>query len=162
MPRQLKTGKEPIKSTSFRLNEQQKFALKLMARINGVSDSDALGNIIEEAAKMLPISRHYLDLYDEEESVRMLNLFALLDFKPSKASEEEERQQRAFCVAHGQFFWTDASRSTPRRAFAVTLWPHLNELVELWKTRRDEDYWVAAKAMAAILKKAKLDPPPFG
>ena len=159
---------KPLKPTSFRISPKHLFALRFVARQGGISDASALEETIERMADEVKSSRHWVEMWDEEESVRMLNLFALPEYKPAKVAPRGARKSlaeselRAFCFAHAQFFWADKARTTPKRPYAVVLWPHIEELAETWKKKRDEDYHVAAKAMTALLRKAKLEPPAFG
>lgn len=157
MPRP-KRHKDGLKHTSFRISERHRFALRVIARTKKESDSIALERAIEELADALPLSRAWSELWDVEESVRTLNLWALPQFKP--ATDEHERF--AFVGAHPQFFWADKARHTPHRARAIVLWPHLDDLVEQWRLTKYEEYHAAAKEMAKWLRKAKLDPPAFG
>lgn len=159
---------KPLKSTSFRISPKHLFALRIVARQSGVSDATAFEHTVERMADETKLSRHWVDMWDEEESVRTLNLFALPEYRPAQVAVRGARKSiaeaelRAFCFAHAQFFWADKARTTPKRAFAVVLWSHIEELAEQWKKNRDDDYHVAAKQMATLLKKAKLDPPAFG
>lgn len=147
-----------LKHTSVRVSDKHKFAMKVIARRESVSESIIFERTIERMADELNLSRHWLELWDDEESVRTLNLFALAEHKPTT----KERPMVQFVSAHAQFFWADKGRRTPHRARAVILWPHLDDLEELWRLKKSEDYHVAAKAMSAILKKAKLEVPAFG
>lgn len=144
--------------TSFRLSRRHLFALRFVARQRDTSINSAIEMVIERLANETHASRSWTDMWDEEESVRMLNLYALPEYKVAP----NEADIRAFCLAHPQFFWADKERCVPKRAFAIILWPHVMELAATWKKKRDEDYHAGAKAMAALLKKAKLSPPEFG
>lgn len=147
-----------LKSISFKLSDKARFALRVIARRQNKTDALVLEEAIEDIANRLPLSRHWLELWDEEEAVRMLNLFALAEYKAATG----EAARVAFVAAHAQFFYADKARQTPHRARATILWPHIDEMETLWTKKKSEDYWAAAKAMASLLRKAKLDPPPFG
>lgn len=148
----------PVDPTSFRLSQRHLFALRFVARQRDISNNSAIEMVIERLANETTASRSWMDMWDEEESVRTLNLYALPEYRAST----NEADARAFCLAHPQFFWADPQRRIPKRAFAVVLWPHVKELASAWKKKRDEDYHAGAKAMVALLKKAKLTPPEFG
>lgn len=150
--------RDVLKSTSFKLSDKARFALRVIARRRHKTDGLVLEEAIEDIANGLSLSRHWLELWDEEEAVRMLNLFALAEYK----APASEAPLVAFISAHAPFFYADKARQTPHRARATTLWPHVYDLERLWVKEKSEDYRVAAKAMASILRKAKLDPPAFG
>lgn len=151
----IKRHKEGLRHISFRISDRHRFALRVIARTSRQSDSVALESAIEALADALPLPRSWSDLWDPEESVRLLNLWSLPQYKP--ATDEVDRH--AFVLAHPQFFWADAARRTPHRARSVVLWPHLDDLAELWRTSKHEDYHAASKEMTKWLKKAKIDPP---
>lgn len=147
-----------VMPTSFRLSERHKFALRFVAGCSRETLNTTMERVINTMANEVPTSRAWATMWDEEESVRMLNLYALTEW----TAPTQEQDARAFCFAHREFFWADKERTTPRRAFAVILWPHVTELAHEWKTTRDEDYNAAARRMAGLLKKAKLTPPAVG
>lgn len=163
MPRPKRTS-SPLKPTSFRLSERAKFAARFLARTGDRGTSEALE--LEKALEMMAgersTSSSWLELWDENEAVRQLRLYALPEFKPSEHPRDNEKVIAQFLSTHAQFFYRNKSRGEPDRAKAEILWPHIDELATLWMTKKSEDYWCAAKQMASLLRKAKLDPPPFG
>ena len=167
MPRPRKHGVR-LQSQTFKTTERHQFAIRLVANQQGKSQSTVQEEMIERMANELTLSRRWDDLWDEEESVRILNCFALPEYRASEKATRmkgralTEKQVRAFVIAHAPFFYADKARTTPKRKFAVVLWPHVEELAQAWHENRDEDYYIAAKQMTAILKKAKLEPPEFG
>lgn len=153
----------PLSSTSFRISDRAKFAARFLARTAGVSDAIAVEKAISDAADKSHASMSWRELWDEEESVRTLRLWALPEFKPSTESASRNETERvAFVAAHAQFFYRDKARLAPDRARAMILWEHVPELEHLWRTKRTEDYHCAAKEMVKILRRAKLDAPAFG
>jgi hypothetical protein len=149
---------EGLKHTSVRISDLHKFAMRAIARSRGESDSVAVERALETEADNLALSRSWRELWDPEESVRTLALWGLPEFKPAT----KEHAACSFVVAHAQFFYSDKARNLPHRARAIILWPHLDEMEHLWRTTKHEDYWAAAKEMAKLLRKAKLDAPLFG
>lgn len=132
--------------------------MRFLARTGDVSDSIAVELALEERADKRKASMNWRELWDEEESVRTLALWGLAEFRPASTEVVLHR----FIKAHAQFFYSDKAHTQPHRARAVILWPHLNDLEQLWRTTKHEDYHAAAKEMAKILRRAKLDPPAFG
>lgn len=158
MPRHRKDNLGHRKSTSFRLSELHLFGLRLIARQREQSDGDAMERMIERGIAGLLSADWVSELWDEEEAVRWLRVFALPEYK----SAADERRLVVFLLAHQQFFWADKARREVDRARAVVLWPHRFDLEKQWQMTKATDHWAAAKEMAKILKAAKLSAPPFG
>lgn len=67
----------------MKISEKHKYALRVMAGVLGLSQSVAFERVVERIASELPIARNWALLWDEEEAVRMLNLYSLHEFKPT-------------------------------------------------------------------------------
>lgn len=156
-PRKSDTGMPTI-STSYKLSAKHRFALHLLARQGGTTYTAVLEDAVDELAKSkLNLPKHWLELYDPEPSMRMLRAFAISTYKAT--SEEDE--MIAFIRAHPQFWWADKDHTEPKRQYVTVLWPERERYIKIWRGR-DKNYWAAAEAMAADLKKAKIEPPKFG
>ncbi len=155
-----------VSSTSVRLGDRYRFALKLIARTGETrAESTVIENAIEDIAGKLPISRHWLELWDAQPAVAYLNMISLPEYRPldrSVSGAPSDAARADFISAHWQFFYSDKKRQTPIRANANVLWDDLDQLVTEWQKTKKTDYWSTAKKMTAMLKKAKLDPPSFG
>lgn len=167
MPKPLKYG-VPLQPKSFRLSPKHRWKLQVTAALRSRSMDDLIAEAIdhigrEVAAELGPNS--WDTLWDEEEAVRMLNVYAMPVYVPRAAGggEGNEADLLKFLFAHAQFFWSDKERTTPHRARAIILWPHRWELEKLWRTKReDKGYHVAAEKMAELLERAKLKVPAYG
>lgn len=164
MPRPLKHS-SPLQSKTMRLSERHRFKLSVIANLRGESEATLTEQMIDSAGADTDLGKASWDtLWDEEEAVRWLNVFALPGYRAKKTgggAGTEENLLR-FIFAHAQFFWTDTSRTQVRRAHAIILWPHRWELEKKWRTTRDQDYHAAAKDMAKRLEKVGLKVPAFG
>jgi hypothetical protein len=81
---------------------------------------------------------------------------------PGLKTTPAEDSLRSFVLAHREFFYADERATVPNTAFVLTLWENVEEYHRLWRDKRHENYWVAAEAMEARLKKAKVKPPKYG
>jgi hypothetical protein len=136
-----------------------------MARTGGEPESTAYERAIECLVAQRPLSRDWREIWDRRVAVANLNAYALPEYKPSTARSgggQSEADRVEFIFSHGAFFYSDKGMTIPHAERASVLWEHLDELVAEWVSKRKTDYHVAAKRMATILKKAQLDPPPFG
>lgn len=151
---------------NLKLSPKHQFGLRLVARIKGDSMGAEMGRVIDELARALPISRNWSELWDEDPAVATLNIFGLPEYRAAAQPQtwngiKDESEVHALVMAHPEFFYTDSSMVYPRRKFAVILWPHVDDLAKLWKRERDDDYYVAAKKMLAILGKSLSKDPDF-
>jgi exonuclease III len=150
---------EPLKSYGVKISPMHVFALKLIARTGNTSaEATVLEGVIESLAERLPISRNWRDIWDSNPAIAWLNAYALPEFKPL----QRETLRVEFIRQHLAFFYSDKAGKIPNAPRATTLWEHVDELAAEWVKTRRTDYWAAAKKMAAILKKAKLEAPQFG
>ncbi len=161
MARQSKSEKEGgTPNATYKLVDKHRFLLHLIARQKGLTYTQilekALDGMAHEADRVL--GKSWLEYFDPEVSMRTLNAIA----SPGFQAVPHEQQIHAFTRAHPTFFWDNKEMTRPRRAFVVVLWPNLARYMKSWATGRDKNYWVAAEAMAADLKKAQLTPPKFG
>lgn len=153
-PAKSETG-EPTKPSAYKIGDKHKFALHLLARQGNANYTQVLETAIDEKMKKLELSVHWLELWDTEPSVRTLNMYALTDYKATT----HEEHAIAFIRAHAAYFYSNKEMTVPRRPFAVVLWPNLKRYMKTWTDQRAKNYYAAAEAMDADLKKAKLEPP---
>lgn len=153
MARPRRHENEQLKTSTYRISSRHKFLLRLLARQTNRDDGPTIEYALEQLADRTPMSKHWLELWDEQEAVRVLNLFGMPDYKPST----EEHALKAFALAHAKFFWTRSG--TPHRARAVVLWPHIWEVCDLWRQTKHEDYPAAERKMLEILAAARLEAP---
>lgn len=144
---------EQLKTSTYRISKRHKFLLRLLARQTSRDDGPTIEHALEQLAAHTRMSRNWVDLWDDEECVRMLRLFAMSDYKPSPP----EQKQKLFVLAHARYFW--APNGEPHRARAIVLWPYLKELDQLWTETKHQDYKAAERRIVEILKQAQLDPP---
>lgn len=151
-----------LKHTAMRISEMHRFGLRFLARTGDESDSMAVERAVQDRAdsRSESTSRSWRDLWDPEESVRFLALWALPEFRIG--SDKDEKILVPFVAAHREFFYSDKARTIPHRARAIILWPHRFDMEALWRKTMHEDYHAAAKEMAKLLRKARVDPPVFG
>jgi hypothetical protein len=155
-----KKHNEGLTSYTLHISPRLVFALKMIAR---TGETRAEGTVLEEAiqqiADKLPISRHWSELWSTgSPSVTWLNAYALPEYRPIV----KEQKRFEFIMQHSAFFYRDKAKTHPIAENANVLWDDIDELAEEWTKKKKTDYWVAAKKMAAMLKKAGLNPPPFG
>lgn len=154
-----------LTSVTVRISEQHKFLARLMARTRGEPESTAYERAIDRLVSETPMSRNWREIWDRRPAIRDLRAYTLPEYKPSTSRSGggwSEGDRVEFIFAHGDFFYSDKARTEPHEANATILWEHLDEMVGEWMTKRTNDYFVAAKKMATLLKKAQLDPPSFG
>jgi hypothetical protein len=157
-PGRPKTRTEPIAPpTSYRFTSRHRFALNLLAKQTSSNQVAALQQAIEIAVRELGLSRSWEALYNDDEVIATLNLYALQEYRV----DDTEKQRRQFIFAHNRFFYTDAKRTQPHAVFARILWPKIDEYAAKWFEHLHDDYNIAARAMAADIKKAGRTPPPI-
>jgi hypothetical protein len=141
-----------------RFDGQTRFALELLSAQRGQKFTrvveDALIKDAKEVARV-ELGQDFSTLWHEHEGVRTLNLFACPGYKISP----DEDVLRSFVLAHKEFFYADPKATIPQIGYVLTLWDHVQHYLELWRSKRSENYFVAAEAMEAALKKAKIKPP---
>jgi hypothetical protein len=147
---------------SLRLDPKTKFMLDFIARIQGQSITTVVEKAVREAANKTGISapdeqydRYWSDFWDPSEGIRTLNLIA----DKSYETTYDEDELHNFTVTHWPFFYTNASSDTPRRPYIDLLWPKIGHYLDIWREKRNEDYWAAGKEMAADLTAAKVAAP---
>lgn len=150
---------EGTKKYTLKFGEKQVFALRLLSRIRGETMDLYLGSVVEHEADKLKISRHWLQLWDEEPCVAMLNLFTLKEYKPAVTVQRSygithEDEVCTFVRAHPQFFYVDKAQTVVNRDAAIVLWPVIEEIALEWKRERHKDLKIGSKRLAAALKKA--------
>lgn len=144
-----------------RFDDTTKFALSLLAKQQSkkqvVVVEDAIHSLVSEMCEKV-LGQQFSLLYHPHDGVRLLNLFACPAYKLSA----DEGELKAFIVAHREFFYADSAATIPNIGLVLTLWDQVEHYRELWREKRHENYWVAAEAMEARLKKAKIKPPKYG
>lgn len=147
--------------TSFRFEPLTDFALDLVARQRTQKRAAVIHDAVIALGKQVAddeLGQSLATLYHVHEGVRTLNLLAC----PSYKTTPDEDDLRAFLVAHKEFFYADDKATVPSVALVTTLWDQLEHYRQLWREKRHDNYWVAAEAMEARLKKAKIKPPKYG
>jgi hypothetical protein len=149
-------GRELAKSDHYKLSDRARFALRWLMAHESARDRTALiEELVEgradDVCKQRNIAPHWLTLFSpHNEGISTLRLFALPNYRPSSA----ERAQHHFVMQHAPFFYDDDQQTQPSVQRVTILWPRIKEYQKLWQAKRDTDgMWIAAKAMAAELKK---------
>lgn len=156
-----KKARTKIEFFSARFDPQTSFALNLVAKQRGQKKANVVEQAILDLAKKIAekeLGQALTNLFHPHDGVRTLNLLACPGYK--RTSDDEDL--RAFILAHKEFFYSDAAASIPNVGLVITLWDDIDKYRELWREKRHENYWVAAEAMEARLKKAKIKPPKYG
>lgn len=147
---------------SLRLDPKTKFILDFVARARGQSITTIVeraildmgdNTSIDESPNNIPIT--WRNFWDANEGIRTINL--LLDSRYRTNFDDDEILD--FLKIHWPFFFTSNSKSTPMRDFVYLLWPKLDEYLEIWREKRQGDYWAAGNRMAEDLSAAKVKPP---
>lgn len=144
-----------------RFDEHTRFALNLLAKQQGKKYVTIIEDAIQSLAKEMcqrELGQPLSVLFHPHEGVRTLNLLAL----PSYRKSPDEEELRIFVLAHKEFFYADDKGKVPNLGLVMTLWDQIEHYRELWREKRHENYWVAAEAMEAHLKKVKIKPPKYG
>ena len=115
---------------------------------------------VHAAAKTAKLKSEYGDLgwedfWDPEEGIRFLKL---LDCKAYQSNFDED-DLKAFVLEHNEFFYSDYSKSIFKVAYLRVLWPKVDQYRLLWREEKQNDYWIAGRAMAADLTAAQIRPP---
>lgn len=153
-----------LESRSFRLGRRERFALRLLSRQTGVEPNVLIDRLIrEEADRVLAggseLGKHWLALYDPEDSIATLRLLSIPRYRP----DEEDEKIRAFVNAHAVFFYSDAEQLVPHGERCAVLWPNrttIKRYAQAWFKTRERDVHGVAKDMAAALKAAGASVPP--
>jgi hypothetical protein len=138
-----------------------KFILDFISRVNGQSITTVVERAVRAAGKTAKLKGGlggdlgWEDFWDPEEGIRLLKL---LDCKAYQSSFDEE-ELKAFVLAHRVFFYSNYVNSIFNVAYLRVLWPKLDEYRLLWREEKENDYWIAGKAMAADLAAAQIRPP---
>ncbi len=138
-----------------RLDDKTKFAVDLISKQRMQKATQVVEAAIRDNADGLDLGVPWTALWDPDEGVRTLNLLAC----PRYRATPDEEEIRAFTLAHKEFFYSDEDATIPHRGFVSLLWPKLQHHMELWRAKRHENYWIAAEAMEAALKHAKVKAP---
>ena len=152
-------------SLSLRLDPKTKFILDFVARINGQSITTVVERAIKIASQNICVNsnsrdsdedlRNWMHFWDSNEAIRTLKLISDSDY-PTTFEEDEIL---SFVRQHWQFFYTSPSHVCVRSAYVQVLWPSISRYMEIWRSQKAQDWWVAGRAMATDLAKAKISGP---
>ena len=149
---------------SLRLDPKTRFVLDFVARIKSQSITTVVERAIMESAGRVglgvtsleggeTVPEHtWSDFWDPSEGVRTLILLKN-SYYPTTYDEDD---LRAFTTDHWQFFYRKPSAKEPRRDFVQVLWPNIERYLEIWRTKKSEDYRAAGKVMKADLLAARV------
>jgi len=143
---------------SLRLDPKTKFILEFVARTQGQTLTTVIERAIRVSCGEVTIGSDRLGwdyFWDPEVGVRTLKLLACPDYP----STHEEDELRHFTKTHWEFFYAREKSDELRRAYVETLWPKIEEYLNIWRDQRNSNYWAAGAAMAADLSAAQLKVP---
>lgn len=150
---------EPL---SVRLDPKTRFVLEFVARVNGQSITTAVERAIKDFATSTTIGgghegepRNWSDYWDAEEGVRLLRMWT----DPSYPTTFEEDQVISFCKAHWEFFFYRQIDGDVIRHNVEILYPNIQSYLEMWRSKKREDYWAAGREMKRALESAKISSP---
>ena len=167
--RMVKMVQEPkrskTESLTLRLDPKTKFILEFVARINGQSITTVVERAIKNSSQSVCVNpnrendeeavRNWTNFWDPDESVRTLKLIS----DPDYPTTFEEDELLSFIKDHWQFFYVTATRHVVRSAYVQILWPNIDRYLEIWRSKRTQNWWSAGEAMKADLGKAQVASP---
>jgi hypothetical protein len=146
---------------SLRLDPKTKFMLDFMSRVQGQSITTVVERAVQKVAAGVSFAdynsadRTWATFWDASEGVRTLNLIGDADY-PTNFEEDE---LLSFAKTHWPFFYTSERATSPRRAFVDVLWPKVDVYLNLWREKRQTNYWAAGEAMRVDLEAARIAAP---
>ncbi len=146
---------------SLRLDPKTKFMLDFMSRVQGQSITTVVERAVQKVAAGVSVAdynsddRTWATFWDASEGVRTLNLLGDANY-PTNFEEDE---LLSFAQTHWPFFYATDRATTPRRAFVDVLWPKVDDYLNLWREKRQSNYWAAGEAMRAELEAARIVAP---
>lgn len=162
-----KASRLKTQTLSLRLDPKTRFILEFMSRVKGQSITVVVERAIKESADKVGIGpthnfvgneipqSTWTEFWDADEGIRMLKLLACTSY----TTTYEEDEIRLFTLDHWEFFYSDNTGKTVRRAYASMLWPNISKYLKTWQSTRAEDYWAAGKQMVEDLSRANLSAP---
>lgn len=162
--------KKPQKSESLtiRLDPKMRFALEFVARIKGQTITKVIERAVIEAADRANIDDdngydklNWHSYWDVNEGVRTIHLAQ--DSRTHPSFEEEEMLD--FIKFHWRYFSYDRLLRSLDREKIEVLWPHMSEIMDLWRetksTQRNSASWLMNNILAdaGIKQKEKSESP---
>lgn len=151
--------KRPQKSESLtiRLDPKMRFALEFIARVKGQTITKVIERAVIEAADRTDINDdngydklNWLSYWDVNEGVRAINLAN--DGRTHPSFEEEEILD--FVKSHWRFFSRDQFLRVLNREKIEVLWPHMPEIINVWRESKSTNRNKASHLMTNILTEA--------
>lgn len=153
--------KRPQKSESLtiRLDPKMRFALEFIARVKGQTITKVIERAVMEAADRADIydengydKLSWLNYWDVNEGVRAINLAQ--DSRTHPSFEEEEMLD--FIKTHWRFFSHDSLLRALNREKIEVLWPHLSEIMKVWRETKGTNRGEASRVMTKLLSEAGI------
>ncbi|MBM3099166.1 hypothetical protein JRX38_14335 [Gluconobacter cerinus] len=147
-------------SLTIRLDPKMRFALEFVARINGQTITKVIERAVTEMAERTTIGendgtfnkrnwKHYWDVNDGVRFIHVAN-----DDLTHPSFEEDEIMD--YIRSHWNYFSCNPDLRTLKRDSIEVLWPHINNLVELWKETRGSKRTVCSSRMRDLLRSAGI------
>lgn len=153
--------KRPQKSESLtiRLDPKMRFALEFIARVKGQTITKVIERAVMEAADRADIydengydKLSWLNYWDVNEGVRAINLAQ--DSRTHPSFEEEEMLD--FIKTHWRFFSHDSLLRALNREKIEVLWPHMSEIMNVWRETKGTNRSEASRVMTKLLSEAGI------
>lgn len=153
-------------SLTIRLDPKTRFALEFTARIKEQTITTIMENAIKNVAETtyadLKHTRHNNDgqeiptnwkyYWDINEGVRFINLA----IDPCTHPTYDEEEILDFIKIHWQYFSHDKDLNHLRREYIDVLWPHMENLIDLWRETKSSNRNQARLVIEEKLKTAGL------
>lgn len=146
---------------TIRLDPKTRFMLEFMSRLRGQTITTVVERAIVEDANRSTIPtgfgdpEDWRDFWSAVEGERALNIAKERALYPTY----EEEKRLSFTREHWQFFYTTKDCTNYLRHYVEVLWPRIDEFIDIFDSRKTDDYFAAGKAMKDALTSAGLATP---